>query len=162
MAAAIPEWIKISSQFVHPIVQTVLFGVVLYTLYLGIKIRQTRTAQGEEKKELVKGRFAIRHHQISSVVLALVVISAFSAMAVTYINSGKLFLGPHLIVGLTTAALLVTSASLVPFMQRGNLWARNSHITLNIGVVALFGWQLVTGLQIVQKILNRLSSTSAS
>ena len=49
-------------------------------------------------------------------------------MAVTYINNGKLVLGPHLIVGLTTAGLIVTSSSLVPFMLKGNIAARNAHV----------------------------------
>jgi hypothetical protein len=88
------------------------------------------------------------------------VLSTFGAMAVTYINYGKLVLGPHLIVGLITAGLIVTSSSLVPFMLKGNMPARNAHVMLNIVVLGLFSWQFITGLQIVQKIIRRMSEAS--
>jgi hypothetical protein len=32
--------------------------------------------------------------------------------------------------------------------------ARNTHIALNIGLVGLFGWQALTGMEIVQRILS--------
>lgn len=160
MPFAIPEWIKTWSQFFHPVVQTLLLATAFYTLYLGLKVRKMRNAEGEEKKELAKGRYGQRHHKISAILLAVLVLSAFGAMAVTYINNGKLVLGPHLIVGLTTAGLIVTSSSLVPFMLRGNIAARNAHLALNVVVLGLFSWQLITGLQIVQKIVSRMTATS--
>lgn len=156
MNLTIPESVKVWSQFIHPIVMWALLATAIYALYLGLKVRQSRNAEGETKKELVKGRYNIRHYQVGSVLLAFMVISAIFAMAVTYINNGKLVLGPHLIVGLTTVSLIVTSASLAPFMQKGNMWARNIHFTLNIGVLGLFGWQAITGIQIVQKIISKL------
>jgi uncharacterized membrane protein len=73
---------------------------------------------------------------------------------VTYINNGKLFFGPHLIVGLAMTGMIATSAALVPFMQKGNELARSAHITLNVVLVGLFGWQAITGMQIVQRILD--------
>ena len=82
------------------------------------------------------------------------VLGTIGGMAVTYINNGKLFFGPHLIVGLVMTGIIAVSASLVPFMQKGNTVARSAHITLNIALVGLFGWQAVTGTQIVQKILS--------
>jgi uncharacterized membrane protein len=51
-------------------------------------------------------------------------------------------------------ALIAISASLTPFMQKGNDIARYSHISINIALLSLFGWQAVTGTQIVQKILS--------
>ena len=75
-------------------------------------------------------------------------------MSVTYINNGKLFVGPHLLVGLSMMGLVALSASLAPLMQRGKDWARYSHISLNIAVVGLFAWQAVTGMNIVQRILE--------
>jgi MFS family permease len=160
MVSALPEWVKIGSQFFHPVVQTTLLAIAFYTLYLGIQVRKMRTAQGEEKKELVKGRYGQRHHQLSSILMAVLVLSAFGAMAVTYINYGKLVLGPHLIVGLITAGLIVTAAALVPYMLKGNIAARNAHVALNIVVLGLFSWQLITGLQIVQKIVSRMAAAS--
>jgi hypothetical protein len=152
----IPESVKVWSQFAHPILMWVLLGMTLYALYLGVQIRRTRAAEGEAKKELIKGRFNIRHHQIGSLLLALMVLGTIGGMAVTYINNGKLFVQPHLLAGLGMAGLIATSASLTPYMQKGNDWARYTHIALNIVLVGLFGWQAVTGVQIVQRILDSI------
>ena len=75
-------------------------------------------------------------------------------MAVTYINNGKLFFGPHLLVGLGMTGIIAFSASLSPFMQKGANWARVTHIILNFTLLGLFTWQAITGVQIVQKILS--------
>lgn len=156
MSFEIPESVKVYSQFGHPILMWVLFGLTLYAMYLGIQLRRVRSAEGEVKKELIKGRFTIRHHQIGSLLLALMVLGTLGAMAVTYINNGKLFLGSHLLAGLGMTGLIATSASLTPFMQKGHDWARYTHITLNVVLVGLFGWQAVTGMQIVQRIVDQM------
>lgn len=148
------ETVKPWLNFVHPIIMWVLLGVAIYAMYLGFQVRRTRSAEGELKKELVKGKFNIRHHQIGSALLAFMVLGTLGGMAVTYINNGKLFVGPHLLVGLGMTGLIATSAALTPFMQKGNEAARYAHISLNVAVVGLFGWQAVTGMQIVQKILE--------
>lgn len=144
------------SQFAHPILMWVLFAATLYALYLGFQIRRTRSAEGETKKELIKGRFNIRHHQIGAVLLTTMVLGTLGGMAVTYINNGKLFVGPHLLAGLGMTGLIATSASLTPFMQKGHDWARYTHIVLNVTLVGLFAWQAVTGMQIVRRILERM------
>ncbi|HEY9771750.1 MAG TPA: DUF4079 domain-containing protein [Coleofasciculaceae cyanobacterium] len=156
MSLAIPESVKVWSQFIHPIIMWVLLATAIYALYLGLKIRQSRNVEGEAKKELIKGRYNVKHYQVGSVLLAVLTLNAFLGMAVTYINKGKIFFGSHLIVGLTMVSLIVTSASLSPFMQRGNMWARNLHLALNIGVLGLFGWQAITGVQVVQKMISQL------
>lgn len=156
MNLAISESLKAWSQFIHPLVMWVLLATAIYALYLGLKIRQSRNAEGEAKKELIQGRYHIKHYQVGSVLLALLTLNAFLAMAVTYINQGKIFFGSHLIVGLIVVSLIVTSASLSPFMQRGNIWARNFHFAINIGVLGLFGWQVITGMQVVQKLIGEL------
>lgn len=156
MAFEIPESIKIWSQFAHPILMWVLLIITLYAGYLGFQIRRTRSAEGDLKKELIKGRFNIRHYQLGSILLALMVMGSIAAIAVTYINNGKLFVAPHLIAGLGMTGLIALSASLSPYMQKGHDWARYSHIVLNLGLVGLFGWQAVTGMQIVQRIIERL------
>jgi uncharacterized membrane protein len=84
------------------------------------------------------------------------VLGSIGGMAVTYINNGKLFVGPHLLVGLGMTGLVALSAALVPLMQRGNDMARLTHISLNVVLVGLFGWQAVTGMQIVQRLLGQL------
>ncbi|MBF2036104.1 MAG: DUF4079 domain-containing protein [Leptolyngbyaceae cyanobacterium T60_A2020_046] len=140
--------------FFHPLMMWVLFGLAVYALYLGVQIRRTRSAEGDLKKQLIKGKFNLRHHQIGAALLAFMVLGTIGGMAVTYINNGKLFFGPHLLVGLAMTGMIAVSAALVPFMQKGNDVARYTHISLNIVLVGLFGWQAITGMQIVQRILE--------
>ncbi|MCU0523958.1 MAG: DUF4079 domain-containing protein [Elainella sp. Prado103] len=157
MSFEIPESIKVWSQFAHPILMWVLLALTLYAGYLGFKIRATRAAEGDKKKELIKGRFNVRHYQLGSIILALMVLGSIGAMAVTYVNSGKLFVNPHLLAGLSMTGLIAVSASLSPYMQKGHDWARYSHIAINTVLVGLFAWQAVTGMQIVQNVINRMA-----
>jgi len=156
MSMEIPESVKVWSQFFHPILMWVIFALMCYALYLGAKVRRTRYAEGDEKKELIKGKFNVKHYQLGSVLLALMVLGSIGGMAVTYINNGKLFVGPHLLAGLGMTGLIALSAALSPFMQKGQDWARYSHILLNVGLLGLFGWQAVTGMDIVQRIISKL------
>lgn len=157
MDIAIPTSIKTWSQFGHPVLMWALLGFTVYSLYLGVQIRRTRTVEDKEvRKELIKKDFRNRHYQIGSILLAFMVVGTIGGMAVTYINNGKLFVGPHLLVGLAMTGLIAISASLVPFMQKGNEVARVSHIALNIVLLGLFGWQAVSGMDIVQRIISKL------
>jgi len=108
------------------------------------------------RKAIIKGKFSIKHHQIGSVLLALMVLGSIGGMAVTYINNGKLFVGPHLLAGLGMTGMIAVSASLTPYMQKGVNWARYSHITLNTIILGLFAWQAVTGVEIVQGIISKM------
>ena len=150
----IPEGIKTWSQFGHPIIMWALFALAVYALYLGIQVRRTRTADKDVRKELVGKQFNVKHHQVGSILLALIVLGTIGGMAVTYINNGKLFLGAHLLTGLGMTGILATSVALVPLMQKGNELARNTHIGLNVTLLGLFGWQAFTGMEIVQKIIG--------
>jgi len=150
-----PE-IKFWLNFIHPVLMWVLLGVSIYALYLGLKVRQTRSAEGDVKKELIKGRYNVKHYQVGSVLLGLMVVGAIAAMAVTYLNNQKLFFGPHLIAGLAMTGMIAISASLSPFMQKGQDWARYTHIVLNSALLALFSWQAVSGVQIIQNILSKV------
>lgn len=147
------ETIKPYLNFFHPLLMWVLLALTLYAGYLGMQWRKTRLAEGDAKKELLKGKFNVRHYQIGSIVLAVMVVGCLGGMGVTYLLNGKLFVGPHLLAGLGMTGLIATSAALVPFMQKGNEAARYTHITLNALLVGLFGWQAITGMQIVQRIL---------
>lgn len=118
MNLAIPENVKVWSQFGHPIMMWVLLGLSIYALYLGMQVRRTRTADKEVRKELIGKNFNLKHHKIGSILLALMVLGTIGGMAVTYINNGKLFFGPHLLVGLGMTGLIATSAALVPYMQK--------------------------------------------
>ncbi len=154
MSFEIPESIKFWLNFLHPVMMWVLLAIAFYTTYLGFQWQRTRTAEGDEKKELLKGRFNIRHHQFGSLLLAVMVIGTLAGMAVTYINNGKLFVGPHLLAGLSMTGMIAVSAALTPFMQKGSNLARYTHIAINFVLLGLFSWQAVTGMQIVQRILN--------
>jgi Protein of unknown function (DUF4079) len=70
----------------------------------------------------------------------------------TYLRTGKLFPGPHLYAGAAICVLWAAAAALVPQMQKGNDTARSAHIALNAVNMALFAWQIPTGLEIVGKV----------
>ena len=150
--------IKVYSQFAHPATMWILFGLTLYAMYTGLQWRKTRSAVGEEKKKLIAGKFKDTHHKIGSIALALMVLGTIAGMGVTYWNNGKLFVGPHLYVGLAMAGTIAVSASLTPYMQKGAEWARIMHISLNTVIVGLFGWQAFTGLDIVQRIITKMGA----
>ncbi len=153
--------IKPYLSFFHPVAMWVLLAVAIYAMYLGVQVRRTRLADSNLKKELVKGRFAIRHHQIGSILLGVMVMGAIGGIMVTYINNDKIVIGPHLFAGLGMVGLISTSAALVPFMQKHD-WVRNVHIALSVVIMGLFSWQAVTGVQIVQKILSSMSETNSA
>jgi MFS family permease len=150
-----PE-VKPYLNFVHPPLMWVLLGMCIYAMYLGVQIRRTRSATPEVRKELIKGKYNDRHHKIGSIILALMVLGSIGAITVTYINNGKLFVGPHLLAGLGMTVLIAISASLTPYMQKGKDWARYGHIGINVTIMGLFGWQALSGLEILQRIISKM------
>lgn len=156
MSFEIPASIKTWSQFGHPLLMWVLLALSIYALYLGIQVRRTRSAEGEARKELIKGKFNLKHYQVGSILFALMVLGTIGAMGVTYINNGKLFVGPHLLVGLSMTGLISISAALSPYMQKGQDWARYTHIILNVSLLGLFGWQAFSGVEILQRIISKM------
>ncbi|MEH2351086.1 MAG: DUF4079 domain-containing protein [Nostoc sp.] len=151
LSASVKYWLN----FFHPVLMWALLALSIYAAYLGLQVQRTRNAQGEEKKELIKGRYNLRHYQIGSILLGLMVAGAIGGMGVTYINNQKLFVGPHLLAGLGMAGIIAFSAALSPYMQKGANWARATHILLNFTLLGLFAWQAVTGVQIVQRLLTK-------
>ena len=154
MNIALSPSVKYWLNFIHPVLMWALLLLSIYAAYLGLQVQRTRHAEGEQKKELIKGKYNVKHHQIGSILLGLMVAGAIAAMAVTYINNGKLFFGSHLLAGLGMTSLIAFSASLSPFMQKGANWARMTHILLNFALLGLFAWQAITGVQIVQRLLT--------
>jgi len=147
-----PESLAYNLNFLHPLLMWALLALSGYGMFLGIKAKKTRTADAETRKTLIKGQFAKRHHQIGSALLAVMVFGSFGGMAVTYLNNGKLFVGPHLLVGIAMTCLIALAAALTPLMQQGNLIARKAHVGLNMLMMTLFLWQAVSGMQILNKI----------
>lgn len=145
--------ISFLSQFIHPLVMLGLLGYMFYAAYLGFQVRRTRIADSEIKKELIKGKYTTRHYQTGAIILAVMVAGAFGGLVSTYIGGGEIPAIAHLFVGLGMTVLVAFSAALIPLMQKGRLWARQLHLTLNASLLLLFCWQAVTGLQIVQELL---------
>ncbi|MBW4419512.1 MAG: DUF4079 domain-containing protein [Myxacorys californica WJT36-NPBG1] len=158
MPSELLQFLKVYSQFVHPVLMWVLLALTIYALYSGLQWRRARTATGDLKKNLLKEKFNVKHYQIGSVVLAIMVVGSIGAMGATYINSGKLFVAPHLLIGLGMTGMIAVSASLSPFMQKGQDWARYSHIAINVAITGLFGYQAITGITIVQNIIKRMGT----
>jgi len=146
------ESLAFTLNFLHPLTMWGLLALAGYSAFLGIKAKKTRTADAETRKQLIKGQFAKRHFQIGGALLALMVLGTFGGMAVTYLNNGKLFVGPHLLVGIGMTCLVALAVALIPMIQQGNLLARKAHVGLNMLMMTLFLWQAVTGMQIVNKI----------
>ncbi|AFZ44592.1 hypothetical protein PCC7418_2445 [Halothece sp. PCC 7418] len=156
----LPESVKVWSQFFHPAFMWILFGVAVYALVSGIKSKKARTAEDTALKKEYNPKKE-KHHLIGSILLSLVVLGNLGGMAATYINNGKLFVGPHLLVGLGMLAIVATSAALVPAMKTSNI-ARNAHISLNLVLLGLFSWQALTGMQILFKIIGSLGGSDAA
>jgi hypothetical protein len=157
----LPAWLDVALPFFHPVLMWIAFGMALYALYLGIQSRRLRSSEGEVKKALIKGKFAQRHYQLGSWFLVLMVAGSTGGMAATYIKNGKLFVGPHLLVGLGLTVLVAMAAALAPALQKGQAWARSLHILLNVGVLGLLGWQAATGVEIVQRIVSQMTTPAA-
>lgn len=152
---SLPFFLKFVAPYFHPVLMWLALILSFYALYLGMQSRRIRYVEGDLKKELIQGRYGVKHYQIGSLLLSLMVLGAIGAMAITYINNGKLFIGPHLIAGLGITSLVALSASLAPFVQKGKDWARLTHITLGLILLSLFSWQAITGMQIVQKLISQ-------
>ena len=147
-----PESFAYTLNFLHPLLMWALLALSGYGMFLGIKTKKTRTADAETRKQLIKGQYSKRHFQVGALMLALMVLGTFGGMAVTYLNNGKLFFGPHLLVGLGMTTLVALAVALIPWIQQGNLIARKVHVGLNMLMMTLFLWQAVSGMQILNKI----------
>ena len=69
-----PEALAFNLNFVHPLLMWSLLAASAYALFLGIKAKKTRTGTPEQRKELIKGKFAQRHYFMGSLVLAVMVL----------------------------------------------------------------------------------------
>ncbi|KAL3613505.1 hypothetical protein CASFOL_042650 [Castilleja foliolosa] len=108
----------------------------------------------EERKELIKGSYRDKHFNAGSILLGFGVFESVFGGINTFIRTGKLFPGPHLYAGAAITILWAAAAALVPPMQKGNETARSLHIALNAVNVALFVWQIPTGIEIVFKVFE--------
>ncbi len=144
--------------FVHPVLMWGLLGLMLYSGYLGFKASLIRKATPEDRKAMLQEHYGARHARLGPVILAVTLLGAAGGMTATFLKNGKLVIGPHLFVGLAVAVLVILTASLGPSLQKGKDWARTLHVTTNGLVLTLFGWQAISGITIVQKLLSSASS----
>ena len=72
----------------------------------------------------------------------------------TFLRAQKLFPGPHLYAGAGVVVCWAMAASLAPLMTKGNDNARSAHIAFNVLAIGLFTWQIPTGWQITQKVIQ--------
>jgi hypothetical protein len=144
----------IALSFIHPVVMWVLLALMLYAGYLGLKASQIRKVDADERKAMIPLRYGQRHAALGRWIVGVTVLGSLGGMAVTYLNNGKLVLGPHLFVGGSVVTLVLATAALTPALQRGQDWARSLHVSLNGLILVLFGWQAITGIGIVNKLLS--------
>jgi hypothetical protein len=140
--------------FVHPLLMWVLLALMLYAGYLGLKASQIRKVDAAERKTMISLRYGQRHAALGRWIVALTLLGSLGGMAVTYSNNGKLILAPHLFAGGGVVVLVLATAVLSPALQSGEDWARGLHVSLNGLILVLFGWQAITGIAIVNKLLS--------
>jgi hypothetical protein len=107
------------------------------------------------RKTLQGAKLKDKHEMTGSYLLGAGVTVAVLGAFNTYMRAGKLFPGPHLYAGMAVTILWAVAASLTPAMQKGNANARSAHIALNSINVALFAWQVVSGIQITLKVWEK-------
>ena len=74
----------------------VLFRLTLYPGYLGSQSRKVRYVTGDEKKELIKGKFTIKHHQIGFIIfIPFLVIDM--VVASTLMSMGMMMMSPVMV-----------------------------------------------------------------
>ncbi len=149
--------------FSHPILMLLLLAGSFYALYLGVQVRRSRTTDDTDlRKELVKEKFNQRHYQLGSVLLAMWIVGGIGGMAATYTLYNKLFVSPHLLVGLASVGMVAMAASLAPFMQKGKSdTVRTVHIVFTSVLLGLVMAQTFTGIKIVQKVLGDVLDNAA-
>lgn len=140
--------------FFHPVLMSGTLIGTFYALYLGIQTRRTRNAPSETRKQLIKGKYGLKHFYSGSGLLTFWVIGSLIGMAATYVLYEQLFFSPHLVGGLSIVGLASIAATLVPLMQQGKQWARTAHIVVVMLIVIISSAQMVTGVTIIQDILQ--------
>mmetsp|Transcript_20399 Transcript_20399/g.19716 ORF Transcript_20399/g.19716 Transcript_20399/m.19716 type:complete len:315 (+) Transcript_20399:58-1002(+) len=113
------------------------------------------TVLSQTRKDLIGMNLRDKHYTTGSSLLGVGVGVAILGAFNTYMRAGKLFPGPHLYAGMAITGLWAASAALVPEMQKGNNYARTGHIVFNSVNVALFAWQVSTGLGIMEKVWEK-------
>merc|ERR1712146_770157 len=106
------------------------------------------------RKSLTGMNLRDKHYASGSILLGVGISLTILGCMNTYMRAGKLFPGPHLFAGAAICGAWAISAACVSEMQKGNEAARVAHIALNFLTVALFAWQVSTGIPIMYKVIE--------
>lgn len=123
-------------------------------LQRALPIQQEIDSLTEERKSLASMNLRDNHFSQGATLAFFGTAFAIEGPLNTYARAGKLFPGPHLYAGAGLVVLWAAAAACVPAMQKGNDTARSIHIAANALGVGLFAWQIVTGLQITEKVIQ--------
>lgn len=125
------------------------------TLKAALGLEATISELTDKRKGLIASKPKDKHEITGAVLLgAGVTVSVLGAFN-TYMRVGKLFPGPHLYAGMAITILWAVAGAMVPQMQKGNDTARIAHIACNFLNLALFAWQVPTGLEIMFKVIEK-------
>jgi hypothetical protein len=127
----------------------------LATLKSAMDVDAQISALSDTRKGLIAQNLKDKHQLTGSILLGAGVSVSILGALNTYMRAGKLFPGPHLYAGMAITILWAVAASVTPAMQKGNEQARAAHIACNAVNVALFAWQVPTGLQIMAKVIEK-------
>lgn len=108
----------------------------------------------EERKELAAKGPRDKHYAQGAWVAMLGTWFAIEGPLNTYARAGKLFPGPHLYAGAGLVALWALAVAAIPQMQKGSDTARYVHIGANVSGIALFAWQVQSGIPILLKVIE--------
>eukprot|EP01035_Chromulina_nebulosa_P018363 gene18363-24059_t len=160
----------------HPISLLGLYVVSISAAYYGLRWRRSRTigklingynsspndsnVSIEElkakQKALSEGDPKNKHVILGSILLGSGTALAFEGGLSTYWRVGELFPDTHLFAGMGLVIIWALSYSLSPFMSKGQDWARNTHLTLNLAGLAIYTWQILSGWEIMVNVFNEV------
>ena len=161
---------------VHPIGMIGLYLLTLVAAYHGLQWRNVRelatriktlrseanpdealiASLQEQRSKILSGDHKDRHSFIGSILLSAGVLLSIEGGLSTWWRVGELFPGEHLFAGLGVTLCWAVAAALVPWMTKGNEWARLSHIGFNVGGLGLFTWQVASGLEIMLNVWSEV------
>jgi len=132
-------------------------GQYVKSLKEAMSIQDQIDALVQERKDLASQNLRDDHFSSGAVLAFLGTAFAIEGPLNTYARAGKLFPGPHLYAGAALVVLWAAAAACVPAMQKGNDAARSLHIAANVAGMGLFAWQVVSGLPILFKVIEKTS-----
>ena len=112
---------------------------------------------GNTRTKLKDAKLKDKHETTGTFILGAGVTVAILGAFNTYMRAGKLFPGPHLYAGMACTILWAIAAAMTPYMAKGNDTARSIHIGLNTINIGLFAWQVVSGIPILLKVIEKTS-----